>query len=616
MNGDLYPGWEQYPRRRNSGGYGQDQEFGRRRHGGGSGRRNSGEYGRRGGRDDGDYYPEPDQGYGDSGWHDVHPDPRGATDPYGGANPYQGADPYGGEDPYQGTDPYGGAPRGGHDDYYEPYADRGRYPPEAGYQADDGYGQGGYGGHDEYGDQGWDTGHGGFGDQDRYADPGYGRDGYPAQHDEYGQSVPGYPAAERYATADDDPDGWGQDGVGPRDYEPVPRSYRGDAGDAGPAGGRRSGRAMEVQDDRHSGFFSGFGEDERVRYQKPRRRRGVSAGMIALIAIFAMLGGAGYAGYHFYRLYQAKHMSYSGNGHGSVTVLVKQGETGDQLGPELVRLGVVGSQDSWASYLLTQSTSNSLQPGEYRLHLQMGNAQAWAMLTNAKYRINSTVTIVDGQRLSVILAALAKESKVPLSQFQSAIKDTAALGLPPYASGNPEGYLYPDTYDIVPGSTTALSILKMAVHQFNLEATKLNLAAGARRTGFTEAHIIIGASLLEAEVPPRYYADVAEVIDNRLNSGMTLGLDSTVAYATKKYIYNLSSSDLKVNSPYNTFTHAGLPPGPIDSPDAAAIEAFLHPSTGHNWTYFVTINKQGLTRFTNSVSQFDAWSQLAKQNGV
>ena len=123
----------------------------------------------------------------------------------------------------------------------------------------------------------------------------------------------------------------------------------------------------------------------------------------------------------------------------------------------------------------------------------------------------------------------------------------------------------------------------------------MNLAAKAKAAQFTEYQVIIAASLLEGEVPPQYYAKVARVIDDRLNQTppWDLGLDSTVAYAVNKYIYNLSQSDLNVNSPYNTTKHPGLPPGPIDSPDAAAIQAVLHPAQG-SWLYFVTVNKQGL----------------------
>lgn len=122
------------------------------------------------------------------------------------------------------------------------------------------------------------------------------------------------------------------------------------------------------------------------------------------------------------------------------------------------------------------------------------------------------------------------------------------------------------------------------------------------------------ASILEAEGTPKYYAEIAEVIYNRLNNGTPLGLDSTVNYALNRFGVSLTQSQMQVNSPYNTFTHKGLPPGPIDSPGDAAIQAALHPDHGIE-TYFVTVNLQtGLTLFTNSPTQFAQDVQECDQN--
>jgi UPF0755 protein len=324
-----------------------------------------------------------------------------------------------------------------------------------------------------------------------------------------------------------------------------------------------------------------------------------------------------------YKWYSKRHADWVGSkGYGSVEVQVKPGEfaCSASLEDRMVSLGVVASATAFCDAAKNASNSSSLEPGYFRLHKHMGAALAWKLLVSPASRVEQKVTVPDGLRASLVLAQLAKGTGIPLSQFQAALKDTSALGLPSFAKGKAEGFLYPDTYDIQPGAT-ALSILKMMVAQFNTEAASLKLAAGANKARFTEYQIITEASLLEGEVHPNYYKDVARVIDNRLNQvpPMDLGLDSTVAYATGHYIYNLTQSDLNVNSPYNTFKHAGLPPGPIDSPDAAAIEAALHPNNSaaaRTWIYFVTVNKAGLTKFTASNSQFQAWSNEAKQNGV
>jgi UPF0755 protein len=101
------------------------------------------------------------------------------------------------------------------------------------------------------------------------------------------------------------------------------------------------------------------------------------------------------------------------------------------------------------------------------------------------------------------------------------------------------------------------------------------------------------------------FPKIARVIYNRLLVGMPLQLDSTVMFAMNKYGIRATDAQLHFNSPYNTYLHTGLPPGPIDSPGDAAIKAALHPAAG-DWRYFVTVDpKTGLTKFTNSKSQFD-----------
>jgi UPF0755 protein len=452
----------------------------------------------------------------------------------------------------------------------------------------------------------------GYGGQDDYAAAGYGQDDYGGQ-DRYGSSG-GYQAGG-YQT------GGGYD-------QPDERyAYAGDraGGQDEPGRTRRStARPVDPDDARHEGFFSGFGNhDDDLGGRRSRKDRGdrgerkSHVGLIALgIVIVIFLGIAG-VGYKYYSEYQQRHSSYTGSGFGTVKITVKPGDTPDSIAGELLKLQVIKSIDPWAAYVANKT---GLQPGEYKLHEHMSPAAAWALLVNPKDRVSSTVTIPPGLRVSKILPLLAKDSGIPLSQFNTAIsKDVAQLGLPSWANGNPEGFLFPDTYDITPGSTTALQILQMAVKQFNIETTQINLAAAANKAQFTELQVITEASLLEAEVGPTYFADVARVIDNRLNMSpqMDLQLDSTIAYATDDYSYNFTQAQLDVNSPYNTFTNAGLPPGPIDSPDLQAIDAVLAPAASSNdWLYFVTINKSGTTEFTDSNSVFQQLSAEAKANGV
>jgi UPF0755 protein len=638
---------------------------------------------------------------------DAWTDPRtGRTDPGGGQPDYYGQDPYPGRGDYGAGNYASGQPYRDPQAYGDPaaYRDNGGYAQPAagdqpGYEGTAAYNgdfqgrgryddrdpypdQQGYGGPDAYNGQDAFNEPGAYGAQDAYREPGgYDRGSYPAEpgyqpgqtghpgydqgggygdYDGYGRAAgsgpqQSYAAGGGYGPADDDQLGWRQDGssaaAGDGDYRSgawpdrsASRYQREDVGQDGPHGGSGgSVRGMDADDDRHSGFFSGFAGNDEDHYGKESRRgrgrssgrsgsgrggsgragkgrggraRGRAAGTIALLIVFAVLGGIGGGIYYAYSWYHDRHASYVGSGFGSVVVTVKSGDSALSIAPQLEKLGVIESQQPFVTAAAESSSPTGLQPGEFRLHKHMGPAQAWALLLSPKSRINLTVTIPDGDRYLRFLPLLAKKSGIPLSQFQAAIKDTAALGLPSYAKGNPEGYLFPATYDIAPGET-ALQVLQAAAKEFNVEASALNLAAGARRTGFTEAHIVVIASLLEAEVGPTYYAKVARVIDNRLKIGMTLGLDSTVAYALDKYTFSFTTSELATPSPYNTLKYPGLPPGPIDSPGAAALQAAMNPAPASNtWLYFVTVNKSGLTLFTSSNAQFQAWSNLAKKNGV
>jgi UPF0755 protein len=535
-------------------------------------------------------------GYADTGWH---------TNPGLGADPGRPADP--------------GAQRGFDYRSQGEFADQsfGRVPPEPDGPPTDAAGS--------YGEPGRLNGQGQYGDPAGYHSAGtpgadaYGRDGYGDQagfNDGGGYDEQVYRPGPLSAGRGQDR-GYGQHGdAADRGY-----GWQERVDDQGVTPGSRAGEQpaglpeMDADDARHNGFFSGFGRDDNVS-PPPRRRRRGRGRLVALLSVVVLLGVVGFGGYYAYNKYSKAHGDYTGQGTGSVTFQVKAGQYPDELGPELVAAGVIKSASPFDTAATKSGKTSLLQPGYFQLHKQMSGAAAWAMLINPKSRLQSTVGVPDGYRVSKILPILAAKSRIPLANFETAIKDTSALGLPAWAHGNPEGFLYPATYDFPPGAT-ALQILQTIVKQFNTEIASANLSAEARKAHYSEYQVIIAASLLEAEVPPQYYGKVAEVIDNRLNAvpEMTLGFDSTVAYALNKYVYNLTQSDLDVNSPYNTTKHAGLPPGPIDSPDLAAINAVLHPQKG-DWLYFVTVNKAGLTKFTASSSQIQIYDNEAQRNGL
>ncbi|HLK74552.1 MAG TPA: endolytic transglycosylase MltG [Streptosporangiaceae bacterium] len=403
--------------------------------------------------------------------------------------------------------------------------------------------------------------------------------------------------------------------------------------DAGPGGGEfySPNDPESYDDDRHipgGRFVPGFGgeddedegeEPERpVRRRSARRSRGRDGGPLRrrrlrwiapLVALVVILIPLGIGGAYVYHLYQDKYhpADYSGAGTGRVVVQVTQNETATGLGPQLVKLGVVASSRAFVLAAEHSSNPNGLLPGFYGMHLHMKASLAYALLLNPKNLVQVTVTIPEGWRLSQILAYLGAKSGISASAYQAILKNPAQLHLPAYANGKPEGYLFPATYEVVPHES-ALGVLSGMVQRFDQEATQLNLATEAKRVHLSEAQVIIMASLVEAEGGRLSdYPKIAQVIYNRLAQHIPLELDSTVLYGLNKFGIVASNAQLTSTSPYNTYNHKGLPPGPIDSPGAAAIQAVLNPAAG-NWLYFVTVNPQTkLTLFTASQAQFEQY---------
>ncbi|HXZ73415.1 MAG TPA: endolytic transglycosylase MltG, partial [Streptosporangiaceae bacterium] len=257
----------------------------------------------------------------------------------------------------------------------------------------------------------------------------------------------------------------------------------------------------------------------------------------------------------------------------------------------------------------------ALEPGYYRVRLHMNAALAFALLLKPSSRMQTRVTIPEGWRLSQIIATLGRDTGRPQG-YQQAIKNIAALNLPSFAQGHPEGYLFPATYDVQP-NTRPLKVLQDMVTRFDQEAASIHLPAAAAHAELTQSDVIIVASLIQAEGRrPSDFPKIARVIYNRLNSNpqIPLQLDSTVMFALHKYGIIASSQQIKVKSRYNTYLHTGLPPGPIDSPGTAAINAALHPAHG-TWMYFVTVDpKTGVTKFTSSFTQFQQFRAELESN--
>jgi UPF0755 protein len=337
--------------------------------------------------------------------------------------------------------------------------------------------------------------------------------------------------------------------------------------------------------------------------EKRRKRRRRRTWVTALILV-AGLGAAGAGAWLGLRPLVSSIMSsfgapddYTGSGTTPVDVQIPTGATGTRIAAILVDAGVVKSTKAFLAAAADTPGSTGIQSGTYSLRKQMSSQAALAALLEPASRQLKKVTIPEGSRVATILATIAKQTGIPKAQLDAAAKDTTALGLPPTVK-SPEGYLFPATYDVEP-STTAEDLLREMVAKTEDTLTELNVAPGDQH------RVLTLASLVQAE--GRHPADmtkIARVLVNRLAKGMPLQLDTTVHYATGKFTVQTTNADLAVKSPYNTYTHAGLPPGPIGSPGQVALEAAIHPVEGP-WMYFVATDPStGKTEFAVTAADF------------
>jgi UPF0755 protein len=367
---------------------------------------------------------------------------------------------------------------------------------------------------------------------------------------------------------------------------------------------------------RAGGPARGRGKGSRGRRRKKAGRGRKLAPIVAVVFLIAVVGGGGYVGFTALSGF-INPPDYGGQGTGSVTVQIRDGDSVRQMGQRLEQAHVVKSSGAFDKVTKNDPKATSIQPGYYRLRLHMSAEAALALLLSPRSR-TGRVTFPEGKRTVEVLKILAGKTHIPLKNFQRAAQNTKALGLPSYAKGRLEGYLYPFTYDPPPGAT-ATQVLRTMVDQFKKVAADIDLEGEARRIHMSPHDVVTIASLVQAESGvSEDMPKIARVIDNRLHSPQPwmhkLQLDSTVMYALGKYGIVASGTDVKSTSPYNTYVHDGLPPGPISNPGEEALRAALNPAKG-TWTYFVTTDPaRRITKFTDNPTEFARFRQELQQN--
>lgn len=369
--------------------------------------------------------------------------------------------------------------------------------------------------------------------------------------------------------------------------------------------------------DRPSLFHRGEGQTSST---GPRRGRRWASCLIVLVVLGLMAAGAvvlvSFGTDRIGNLFKGP-QDYAGPGSGSVVFEVHEGDSASAIGRNLKAAGVVASVDAFTQAAADNPESQKIQVGFYQLKKKMAAADALDVLVDPDNLVQNTVTIPEGLRVEDTLKLLSQKTDVPLKKFEDALDHPGALGLPSYAKGNAEGYLFPATYAFAPNAD-ATDMLEAMVDRWRQAADEAQLTDRAKALGYTPAELMIVASLVESEANrDQDRGKVARVIYNRLETDATghlLQIDATVNYALGRPLgLGLTTEDLNVDSPYNTRRYPGLPPGPIESPGDKAIAAAANPTPG-NWIYYVTVNLDtGETKFTKSYDEFLKYKQQLQE---
>ena len=352
--------------------------------------------------------------------------------------------------------------------------------------------------------------------------------------------------------------------------------------------------------------------------RRPRRRYSRGGRLLAIAAIIVVV--------LILWFLEALFEPFAGSGHGSVTVTIPPHSSTSEIANILERKGVIGCAFPDCTLLFKIRTAlasdgGRLLPGTYNLKEGMTFSSVLSALTTPPPKAKTTgVTIIPGKtrvELNKILHSQSFQGSYLAETRRSPLLNPAAYGAP-RSTPSLEGFLFPDTFQLrVPLSVSAL--VADQLHDFKRHFSTLNLSY-AHSHNLTPYDVLIIASLVEGEAATAQDRPlVASVIYNRLRLHMPLQIDATVRYAVNNYTTPITQSQLHSSSPWNTYTHTGLPPTPIDSPGLASMQAAAHPANT-NYLYFVVKPcGNGSEVFASSYAQFlnyeQQYNNARAQNG-
>lgn len=312
----------------------------------------------------------------------------------------------------------------------------------------------------------------------------------------------------------------------------------------------------------------------------------------ALLAMLVILAGFGLAAYWYFTPYRGFRTE--------TFVEIEHGISSRKIAEKLQRQGVVRSRWAFLAIHLLHPGA-PLQAGEYRFGTAQTPSQVFDKIRRGEI-FYEEFTVPEGSNMFDIAGLLGSSDTVAPAAFLKAAATAKSIHDLDSQAPNLEGYLFPSTYRVT-HKTTARQFCRMMTDEFRRQWKAL----GGEKQADKIHQIVILASLVEKEsASPVERPEIASVFLNRLRLAMPLQCDPTTVYAAlleNRYHGVIHKSDLASRSLYNTYSHAGLPPGPIANPGALSLKAALYPADT-NYLYFVAkLNSGGTHVFSSTLAE-------------
>ncbi|MFJ6652319.1 endolytic transglycosylase MltG [Microbacterium sp. NPDC091313] len=394
--------------------------------------------------------------------------------------------------------------------------------------------------------------------------------------------------------------------------EPVRESVGAGAGAYGPRRGAASA-SPSAPSGSLDDLFTGRRSTDELGSPVPRaqKRRGRVGGWIALGIIVVLVGGIAGGGVWAWNSFGVRIQEFfagtkvddytAGEATGEAQITIASGDTGGPVSQKLYDAGVVKTPSSLYDYMVENNVSFTFQPGVYKLQQKMTSEAVLAALRDPSSRMQNSVQLPEGLTVAQSVQRISDQMAIPLDQVQAAID--AGPGAYGVSADSLEGWLFPATYEFDPG-VTAQQIVQRMVDRTVQSLDTAGVPQDQRERILTIASII----QREARSTEDFYK-VSRVIQNRLDQGMKLQMDSTAQYGFGELHAGSASTSSEAqydDNPWNTYVISGLPKGPISNPGDVAIDAAMKPADGP-WLFFVTVNLDtGETVFSTTADEHEA----------